>query len=300
MLLNCPSCSAKYKVADNAIPEAGRNVRCVACGHYWFQKPDNDDLVLESVALTSETTKRDDKRGRFGAKAAKPAHEKIRQANFNKQFIVKIGSIAAGWLLAIAVLGTGLGLAISNRNAIVEKWPKSASAFAFLGVPANIYGMEIAHVQVRSGVDEKGPRLVIGGVIRSIANVDKVVPYLRITLVDEKGHQKATWLADPGVTLLKAHKFQAFENIRRDIPEGKLRVIVTFSEPPKEVPKTRVAIDEHGRIAAHAAPVAAPEHPPTEHVPAEASHEAPVAPAHEAPPAAHAEEHAAPHAVVGR
>lgn len=39
MRLVCPNCDAQYEVADNAIPDAGRDVQCSNCGHAWFQMP---------------------------------------------------------------------------------------------------------------------------------------------------------------------------------------------------------------------------------------------------------------------
>jgi len=35
MILVCPSCDSKFKVPDNAIPPAGRKVRCAQCGSTW-------------------------------------------------------------------------------------------------------------------------------------------------------------------------------------------------------------------------------------------------------------------------
>ena len=37
MRLVCPNCDAQYEVDDSAIPAAGREVQCSACGHGWFQ-----------------------------------------------------------------------------------------------------------------------------------------------------------------------------------------------------------------------------------------------------------------------
>lgn len=39
MLLVCPNCRAKYKVADGAIPPEGRDVQCASCAHTWFEIP---------------------------------------------------------------------------------------------------------------------------------------------------------------------------------------------------------------------------------------------------------------------
>ncbi|SEM76084.1 MJ0042 family finger-like domain-containing protein [Loktanella fryxellensis] len=40
MRLICPNCGAQYDVADDAIPDEGRDVQCSNCGHTWFESPD--------------------------------------------------------------------------------------------------------------------------------------------------------------------------------------------------------------------------------------------------------------------
>lgn len=37
MRLTCPKCGAQYEVPETAIPEAGRDVQCSACGETWVQ-----------------------------------------------------------------------------------------------------------------------------------------------------------------------------------------------------------------------------------------------------------------------
>ena len=40
MILTCPACDTKYVVKDDAIPPAGRQVRCASCKHSWHQDPE--------------------------------------------------------------------------------------------------------------------------------------------------------------------------------------------------------------------------------------------------------------------
>jgi len=39
MRLICPNCGAQYEVADDVIPDGGRDVQCSNCGHTWFEEP---------------------------------------------------------------------------------------------------------------------------------------------------------------------------------------------------------------------------------------------------------------------
>lgn len=61
MRLECPTCQARYEVADSAIPPAGRSVQCGACGTTWFQMPaelaaaDGDLLGKDRVGAREET-----------------------------------------------------------------------------------------------------------------------------------------------------------------------------------------------------------------------------------------------------
>jgi len=37
MIITCPECNARYRLADDAIPSGGRSLRCASCAHRWFE-----------------------------------------------------------------------------------------------------------------------------------------------------------------------------------------------------------------------------------------------------------------------
>ncbi|MFY9207217.1 MAG: zinc-ribbon domain-containing protein [Yoonia sp.] len=56
MRLICPNCGAQYEVADDVIPEDGRDVQCSNCAHTWFEDrgaSDEEDEFSEEVAAPS-------------------------------------------------------------------------------------------------------------------------------------------------------------------------------------------------------------------------------------------------------
>jgi predicted Zn finger-like uncharacterized protein len=50
MRLVCPNCDAEYEVDVAAIPVGGRDVQCSACGHSWFQLPEEDEAARQDEA----------------------------------------------------------------------------------------------------------------------------------------------------------------------------------------------------------------------------------------------------------
>ena len=310
MILNCPSCSAKYQIADGAIPAHGRNVRCAACGHFWFQKPESalESVEAEAVAANDSSVKATSKGFSlpfFGeAKSPRAPYQNVRKKARDKIILSQAIGIAVGWGLAFGIIGVGLLMAVNNRNDIVQKWPKSASAFAFFGVPANLYGLEIKSIMVRAGSDAVGPRIIVSGVVQSVSSIGKPVPYLRVTLVDANGNKKDSWMVDPQTIFLEPKAYQAFASLRRNPPSGNLRAIVAFAEPPPKSgtfsANAKHTIPSSNGASSSALAGGAVSHAPLPSASHDIGHEVSVPSAHAAPTeTSHSDGHA-PTTALGR
>lgn len=54
MRLICPNCGAQYEVADDVIPDAGRDVQCSNCGNTWFERPGDSAKIEEQISGPAE------------------------------------------------------------------------------------------------------------------------------------------------------------------------------------------------------------------------------------------------------
>ncbi|WP_157994824.1 zinc-ribbon domain-containing protein [Paracoccus tegillarcae] len=53
--LKCPECGTEYRLAEGAIPAAGRNVECSSCGHVWLQPGNAPAPATKAPQATPES-----------------------------------------------------------------------------------------------------------------------------------------------------------------------------------------------------------------------------------------------------
>lgn len=87
---------------------------------------------------------------------------------------------------ALAASATGM---VAFRQDVAEMWPRSASAFAALGLDVNVYGLEFYDLAVERDFDGATPVLLVSGEVRNIGRDEKAVPPVRISLRDTRSHE---------------------------------------------------------------------------------------------------------------
>jgi len=199
MILTCTSCSTRYYADDAAIGPAGRTVRCAACGFSWFAEP---QLELRTTAdapapraeapaqepLTRERVERL-RRAAEQPGPAPSAAAKFRAQQAERMRRERTRAAAVVWTATGAALAASATGMVAFRQDVAEVWPRSASAFAALGLDVNVYGLEFYDLAVERAFDGPTPILLVSGEVRNIGRDDKLVPPVRVSLRDTRSQE---------------------------------------------------------------------------------------------------------------
>lgn len=276
MILTCPSCSAQYFADDKAIGEAGRTVRCAACAHSWFVRP---ELSLEEEINASDLSREKVERMRKASIPAEPTapHLAYREKELSKKRNGSRMAVIAAWGGTAAVF-FALGIAaILQRDDVVRVFPQASSAYAMAGLEVNRFGLEFADVTADRIFDGTTPVLTVSGTIVNVSKRTQMVPNVRIDLRNDAGADVESALIAPEATSLAPGEQLTF-NSRLDSPSLEAYdLAVTFVEidpnairlaAPGEArhdPAPAVAHDDHAPPEEHHAPADGEHHPEDDH-----------------------------------
>ncbi|WP_395645838.1 MJ0042-type zinc finger domain-containing protein [Terricaulis sp.] len=197
MILTCTSCSTRYYADDAAIGPTGRTVRCAACGTSWFAEPQlelraTDETAVRGEAKPEPLTRERVERLRRAATQPGPAPSaaaKFRAQQAERMRRDRSRAAVAAWTATGAALAASATGMVVFRQDVAELWPRSASAFAALGLDVNVYGLEFYDLSVERAFDGPTPILLVSGEVRNIGRDEKQAPPVRLSLRDQQSHE---------------------------------------------------------------------------------------------------------------
>jgi predicted Zn finger-like uncharacterized protein len=249
MILTCPECASRYFVDDQVVGRAGRTVRCTSCGTSWKAEPEDDPLELTATPDEGALGKppadepapgdpplselpADRLPGAFRAKAEE--RRRIREA-------AAVGAICAGIAAAFILV---LVVAAIFRTDIVRLWPKTASAYAAVGMPVNATGITIEKIVAQPGLQDGRAAVVVTGALRNIRETAVTAPALRINLLNKAGKTVQGKIAAPADP---------------EIPPGETRhFTITLLDPPSSATDVEVVFETARTPPAPRRPAKAP------------------------------------------
>jgi predicted Zn finger-like uncharacterized protein len=271
MILTCPDCSTSYNVDAAKIPPEGRTVKCASCGHRWTAMAEAPELIVDeassepelaplAVESAVEESAAEDLPKEFRAKAADD--RKVREAATTG---IVWAAMAAALVVMVAVAGV-------FRINVVNLWPKTAAAYAWVGLPVNSLGLTIEGVRAEPALQDGHAALSVSGMFRNVKDRAVTAPPLRISLINKAGRTVATKIAQPADAVVPPGETRHFAIAILDPPVTASQLEVAFAPEAahKNYPKAaRHVVSRpvaHGALREATPPVApaavAVEHPP--------------------------------------
>lgn len=219
MIVTCPACDTSYFVEDATLGSEGAQLTCISCGHAWFEK-------VEGVASSDEALTRG-------------AHERyleaVRLRGQRRSRLVATGV----WITMALVFAGGLASAVVWRNDVVRAWPQSASAYEWVGLEVNRFGVDFENIQRSRELRGTLPVLTVAADVRNVTDRPQATPRVRVGLLDDFGREVAHMFADVTPHTLPAGETGRFSAVLENPPADSYSLDLRF------VPRSDGPVPDH-------------------------------------------------------
>jgi predicted Zn finger-like uncharacterized protein len=248
MILTCPECATSY-FADDAAIGAGRLVRCGACGASWraqfdtpldleFEPSEPSEPFAPALAKPEADLRERPPSELSGEQLQKAFRAKAEQVRKMREAAAQ-GAVWAGIGAAFVLV---LASAVVFRLDVVRLWPRSASAYAAVGLPVNAVGLTIEDAHALPSLQDGHPALLVSGVLRNVRPKTVLAPPLSIVLRDKDNQPLLTRVISPGDPSIPPGQTRSFAVSLIDPPAGAANVDIDFVLGRKPVKATPAPI----------------------------------------------------------
>jgi predicted Zn finger-like uncharacterized protein len=188
MILTCPSCATSYFTPDGAIPSGGRKVRCQSCAHVWHASADEPlELTTSADAPRAPEAKAFEEAPPAAMETPAPELPRAFRARAEQQRRLRRAATHGAVWAGLASLFVGLlGAAWLFRVQVVDLYPRTAAAYAMVGLPVNPTGLEFEALSARA-VADRPDMVMVSGALRNVRDREILPPALRVALLDDHG-----------------------------------------------------------------------------------------------------------------
>ena len=188
MILTCPSCATSYFTPDEAIGPNGRAVRCRDCKHTWRATLDEPlELSDSRPRVEPKPIPREAPEEETLAETPAPELPRAFRARAEQQRRLRRaathGVVWAGIASGFAAL---LACAWLFRVEVVEMAPRTAAAYAAVGLTVNPTGLDFEAITARPLPIDPG-KVLVSGALRNVRDNERIAPPVRVALLDAQG-----------------------------------------------------------------------------------------------------------------
>lgn len=205
MILTCPECSTRYMAKPGTIDANGRSVRCARCQTVWFvEGVDADALALEdnkTVLIEAEP----DPQAELPFVPDAPispsgvgAHTRLRDKVDAERLSKRRRTIRLIWAVPLAFLVAAASAAFIKRQAIVDRFPATATLYQAVGFDVKANGLDVRNLRTEMLVVDGETILRVTGEVRNLLSTAQTAPLLQLSLENRSGESVADWFVDVG------------------------------------------------------------------------------------------------------
>jgi predicted Zn finger-like uncharacterized protein len=267
MILTCPDCATRYFVADDRIGPQGRTVRCASCGTKWtataeppLELASSPELGATDFDPFDPTSPDDAPTAELSDLPGEELPKAFRERAQTREKMREAATQGAVWAGLVGVLAVLIGLAVVMRQDVARLWPRTAGAYAMVGLPVNLVGLAIENQHAQPALRDGHAALVVTGSLRNIRDRAIAAPPLRISLLNPAGKAVAVKIADPGGARIPPGEARRFSVDLLDPPVSATDVEIAFDQArprrsPAGQPVVKTTLRGLTGVGAEAAPL---------------------------------------------
>ena len=247
LVIFCPSCAAGLQLPRSVLATRARRICCAICEHRWVEAPVIDQADQESVQPTNQgpelslhaENSRSDETARTDPEQSLEKPEDHANAPRPPQLPRVMRPrprrpkpIPRAWPRFAAVISAvALALvALAKREDIVRLAPPLAGAYAALGLPVNVQGLEWREVRTSLVTEASQKVLAVEGEIRNLRSQSQSLPDIQLSLRDTSGREVYVWKTPAPKADLGGGETIAFRARLASPPGSASAVRVVFAE----------------------------------------------------------------------
>ncbi len=237
ILVNCPQCSAQFRVPAHAIPHDGRTLKCSSCAYKWHFINSSSisaptDPALTPLVISKEHTIVSDAPtflqnvsiidDNFAEVLKKESQEKLsatRTSGSNrKSFFVRGPAGVRGYITATLVAVVLIWIGSIGQLAITTFIPRFQSVYDMFGMPLLLGQPDFVFLDV---ITKHNPTsFTISGKFKNNSSTQKTVPPVRAAIyMADKPDPIALWVFRPTEQYINPGQIIPFE-LTRDFNDG--------------------------------------------------------------------------------
>jgi len=238
MILTCPNCATRYFVPDERIGPAGRTVRCASCATKWTAHAEaplelatpsaNDSAAFDPFDPFDPSNPVDSGAPSLNELPGDDLPKAFRERAQNREKMREAATQGAVWAGMVGCLAVILGIGVVMRQDVARMWPRTAGAYAMVGLPVNLVGLAIENQHAQPALRDGHAALVVTGSLRNIRDRPIATPPLRISLLNPAGKPVAVKIADPGGARIMPGEARRFSVDLLDPPVSATDVEIAF------------------------------------------------------------------------